>query len=70
MYYKLKIIWEKSLPRWSKTIHQIVSKTSHMYTLDKNKHYKYYELQKVADVETSGITSNLPTREELMKKIL
>ena len=37
-----------------------------MYTLDSNKHYKYYELQKLDDVETSGRESNLPTREELM----
>ena len=39
-----------------------------MYTLDNNKHYKYYELQKVDDAETSGRESNLPTREELMKQ--
>ena len=39
-----------------------------MYTLDNTKHYKYYEVQKVVDVETSGRKSNLPTREELMKK--
>ena len=39
-----------------------------MYTLDNNKHYKYYELQKVDDVETSGRKSNLPTREDIMKK--
>ena len=39
-----------------------------MYTLDTNKHYKYYELQKVDDVEASGRESNLPTREDLMKK--
>ena len=58
----------KSLPKWSKTIHKIISNTSHMYTLDNNKHYKYYELQKVDDVETSGRESNLPTREDIMKK--
>ena len=39
-----------------------------MYTLDNNKHYKYYELQKVNDVETSGRECNLPTREYIMKK--
>ena len=39
-----------------------------MYTLDNTKHYKYYEVQKAVDVETSGRESNLPTREELMKK--
>ena len=39
-----------------------------MYTLDNNKHYKYYELQKFDDVETSGRESNLPTREDIMKK--
>ena len=40
-----------------------------MYTLDTNKHYKYYELQKVDDVETSGRERNLPTRDDIMKKI-
>ena len=39
-----------------------------MHTLDNNKHYKHYELQKVDNVETSGRESNLPTREELMNK--
>ena len=41
---------KKSLPRWSNTIHKIISNTSHMHTLYNNKHYKYYELQKVNDV--------------------
>ena len=39
-----------------------------MYPLDNNKHYKCYELQKVDDVETSGRESNLPTRDDIMKK--
>ena len=39
-----------------------------MYTLDNNKQKKYYELPKVDDVETSGRESNLPTREDIMKK--
>ena len=39
-----------------------------MYTLDNNTHYKYYELQKVDDVETSGRERNLPAREYIMKK--
>ena len=39
-----------------------------MYTLDNTKDYKYYELQKVDDVETSGRENNLPTREDIMKK--
>ena len=39
-----------------------------MYTLDNNKHYKYYELQKGDAVETSERESNLPSREDIMKK--
>ena len=61
---------KKGLPKWRKTVHKIISNTAHTYTVDNNKHYKYYEPQKVDDVETSGRTSNLPTREELMNKIL
>ena len=49
----LKSFEKKSLPKWSKTVHKIISKKALMHTLDNNKYYKYYELQKVGDVQTS-----------------
>ena len=70
MYYKLKIIWEKSLPKWSKTIHVIENKKSHSYVLDNGKTYKYYELQKVDNAETSGKEKEIKTehtRESVLK---
>ena len=39
-----------SLPRWSKTIHVIKSKTPHSYILDNGNSYIYYNLQKVNDL--------------------
>ena len=40
-----------------------------MCNLGNSKHYKYNELQKVDDIETSGRESNLPSREQSMKQI-
>ena len=56
-----------TLPRWSKMIHTIISKTPHTYTLDNHKVYKYYELQKVNDVQKHEKEFILPTREEMIK---
>ena len=56
------------MPKWSKTNHVIENKNTHSYVLDNGKTRKCYELQKVDDVETSGRESNLPTREDIMKK--
>ena len=37
-----KKLFEKgTLPKWSKVVHKIISKTEHTYTLDNNKKYKY-----------------------------
>jgi len=54
-----------SLPKWSKTIHTIVDKSGHMYKLDNGKLYKYYELQKVNEVEQIPIVRTTKTRESM-----
>ena len=36
-----------SNPNWSATVHKIISKKEHSYTLDNGNSYKFYELQKV-----------------------
>ena len=49
-FLKNKVAFEKgSMANFSKTVHTIVSKTAHTYTLDNNKIYKYYELQLIKD---------------------
>ena len=40
-----------TLAKWSKTVHKIASKTEHTYKLENGNYYKYYELQKVDDVQ-------------------
>ena len=68
-YIKNKTTFEKgSLPKWSKEIHEIRSKTEHTYTLDNNKIYKYYELMKVNDVDIPILQHTAtPSREKLRK---
>ena len=56
-----------TLAKWSKTVHKIISYTEHSYTLDNGKVYKYYELQKVNDVEKLERPSAEPTREQMRK---
>ena len=56
-----------TLAKWSKTVHKIISYTEHSYTLDNGKVYKYYELQKVNDVEKLERPSTEPTREQMRK---
>ncbi len=40
-----------TLPKWSKTVHTIISSTPHSYILEDGKMMKYYELQPVSVVE-------------------
>ena len=40
---------KKSLPKWSKSLHTIVSKNQHSYVLDNGNVYKPYLLQKVVE---------------------
>ena len=64
-----KAFEKHTLPKWSKSIHSIISKTQHTYTLDNDKTFKYYELQKVVDVQHLDIPLTEPTREQLRKQI-
>ena len=57
-----------TLPKWSKVIHKIISNTPHTYTLNSNKVYKYYELQKVNDVKKLDTPVITPSREALRKE--
>ena len=56
-----------TLAKWSKTVHKIMSNTEHTYTLDNGKAFKYYEMQKVNDVEKLERTVKDPTREQMRK---
>ena len=61
--------------KWSKTIHVIISKTKHSYTLDNGVVCKYYELQPISAIQTKKIIqtrsrTNEPTYEQLKKEKL
>ena len=64
----LKAFEKRSLPKWSKQTHKIVSHTEHCYTLDNGKVMKYYELQLVKDAQHITRPTKEPTREELRKQ--
>ena len=57
-----------TLAKWSKSVHKIISNTEHSYTLDNEKVFKYYELQKVKEVERLERPHTEPTREQLRKQ--
>ena len=57
-----------TLPEWSKVTHQIISKNQHSYTLDKNKTYKYYELQLIKENQNLNVATSEPTRGKLRTK--
>ena len=40
-----------TLPKWSKTVHSIMSSAPHSYIIENGQTKKYYELQKVLEVE-------------------
>ena len=63
-----KAFEKKSLPKWSKQIHKIISHTEHTYTLDNGKTFKYYELQLVTANEHVTRDAKEQSREELMKQ--
>ena len=64
---KRKLFEEGTLPKWSKVVHKIISKTEHTYTLDNNKKYKYYDLQKVNDVQKLDTPPSVLTIEQMKK---
>ena len=69
-FLKNKALFEKgSMANFSKTVHTIVSKTAHTYTLDNDKVFKYYELQLIKDFskEPSKEKSNVLTMDQLKR---
>ena len=60
---------KRTSPRWSKTLHRIVAKNEHSYTLENGKTFKFYELQPADEVQKLQIESTQPTREQLRKEI-
>jgi len=70
----LEAFEKHTLPKWSKTVHTIVSKTEHSYVLSNGKSYKPYQLQLISDVFDAGLSTRtrahqqIPTREQLKKE--
>ena len=71
---KNKLLFEKgsSNAKWSNTVHTIVDKTEHTYTLDNGGIYKYYELMPVHIVESKQVRitrqkAKEPSKEQLKK---
>ena len=60
---------KKTAPRWSKTIHSIIAKNTHSYTLDTGKTFKFYELQPADVVQKLDYERTQPTKEQLRKVI-
>ena len=56
-----------TLPSWSRTVHTIVSSSSHRYSLDNGNTYKYYEIQPVSVVQKLDKTQEGPSRETTKK---
>ena len=57
-----------TLPKWSKVVHKIISKNKHSYVLDNGKTKKYYELQKVNNIQRIHREQTEPTREQMRKQ--
>ena len=64
----LKAFEKKSLPKWSKAVHKIVEVFPHSYKLDNGKIYKYYELQKIDNVQKLEVPMIGPTREQMIRE--
>ena len=59
-----------TLPKWSATVHIIIAKDLHSCTLDNDKKFQYYYLQKVTHTENftpAIIPTQIKTRDELQK---
>ncbi len=63
-----KAFEKKSLPKFSKTTHNIISHTEHTYTLDNGKSVKYYEIQLVKENEHVTREAKEPSREQLRRE--
>ena len=64
----LKAFEKRSLPTWSKIVHTIVEAYEHSYKLDNGKVYRYYELQKVDNIQKLDKSPSGPTREQMKKE--
>ena len=56
-----------TMPKWS-VIHRIIDKNVHIYKLDNGKFYKYYELQKVPEVQKLEKPDMGPTRQQIARE--
>ena len=57
-----------TLSKFSKIVHEIISHTEHTYTLDNDKTYKYYELQKVTEAQKLDKETKGPSREQMSRE--
>ena len=57
-----------TLPKWSKTIHTIVSSEPHSYILENGTPKKYYELQRVTEAQKLDNPIAEPTMAEMRKE--
>ena len=62
-----KLFEKHTLPKWS-VIHKITEKNIHSYKLDNGKFYKYYELQKVPEVQKLEKAEVGPTRQQVARE--
>ena len=69
-YLKNKALFEKgsSNAKWSNTIHKIIDKTEHTYTIDTGTIFKYYELMPVDAIETKQMRTTRQKAKELTKE--
>ena len=64
-YFVYRTSFEKgSNTKFSKTIHKIIAKNEHSYTLYNNKTYQYNILQNVDNIETSKIINTQQKEKE------
>ena len=56
-----------TMPKWS-VIHKIIYKNVHSYKLDNGKFYKYYELQKVPEVQKLERPDMGQTRQQIARE--
>ena len=59
-----------TVPKWSATVHKIIAKDFHSYTLDNGKEFQYYYLQNVMQNESftpAILPAQIKTRDELQK---
>ena len=56
-----------TMPKWS-VVHRIIDKNVHSYKLDNGKFYKYYELQKVPEVQKLEKPDLGPARQRMARE--